>query len=443
MTRTGHEPRTELDANQGSTRKRHAGPRLGVRKLPDRIGRPNPFGVMWAERVWDPVKGVEVRKERSKFFSTAAARDKRYNSIKKAKRAGNLRTMSRAEIDQWAGFKSAIGNTPWPEVVAGWKAHLRATGLEECTVTVEQHYNECLANAEVLLKAEKISADTYRQKKQKWRLFVEQFGDLTIPMLSTEDIRDWLDDFEFESMDTRDNYLKHVSYPLSLVVGKYITKNPCDDIDKLSTGGEIDRKLTVPQAAALLHTMLTHMDPDGTRPFRRLLARLPLEFFAGIRFSSAQRLVKGEVNQVDRGILHPKKKIKTRKRQYVEGFPENLWEWLKLAEDDAWDITPRQYLELKSRLFHAARVPHPHNCARHSFCTYHVAARQNPGVTAYLLCHANQQKLWDTYKGNATSAEGKAYELLTPATVEAASLAWRQILPRAEADPQQPGAASP
>jgi hypothetical protein len=36
-----------------------------------------------------------------------------------------------------------------------------------------------------------------------------------------------------------------------------------------------------------------------------------------------------------------------------------------------------------------------------------------------LLCHRNQDELYEHYKGNATEAQGRLYQTITPETVEA------------------------
>ena len=75
----------------------------------------------------------------------------------------------------------------------------------------------------------------------------------------------------------------------------------------------------------------------------------------------------------------------------------------------------------KSQLFTDAKVPHPKNCLRHSACTYHVAAFKDPGKTATMLCHTDQQLLWSTYNGRAAQAEGKRYFAITPDSIRKVS----------------------
>src|SRR5690606_11556432 len=94
------------------------------------------------------------------------------------------------------------------------------------------------------------------------------------------------------------------------------------------------------------------------------VGRLALEAFVGLRFSSGCRLEKSDINFADRGILLPKAKIKTKKRHYIDQLPDQVWEWLKVTPAACWDLTARQYMELKSNLFIEAGVPHPHNCLR-------------------------------------------------------------------------------
>ena len=49
-------------------------------------------------------------------------------------------------------------------------------------------------------------------------------------------------------------------------------------------------------------------------------------------------------------------------RHYIDGLPANLWAWLKAAPADAWTLTERQYLALKSQAFTLAQVTSPGTC---------------------------------------------------------------------------------
>lgn len=428
--RTKREPGFARNANRDSTR--------GVRILPERAGRPKPFGVQWSERVWDDAKGREVRKVKTQFFDNETDRDRRAATLRDARRAGALQTMNRREVDEWRAFRAAIGSTPWPEVVNGWRAHLQAAGVLPSGKTVASFATEWLADLKAAVDRSEFSLGTYRHHKQKVGLFVGQFGHMRLNEPRTEDVAAWLKSLNLEAAGTYNNYRKSVSaFFAAAVKAKHRGDNPCKTIDERADGGEEVGILTVPQLAQLFHTAQTFEDGRGEKRFAIALRRLALEAFAGVRYSSACRLTAEDVNIEDKGIRHTARSIKTRKRQYIEGYPELLWDWLRIAPLDT-NLTERQYLKLKSDLFFEAGVPHPHNCLRHSFATYHLASRPNPGQTAYLLCHRNQNKLWDHYKGNAKASEGKRWEMLTPTAVAAMAREWTES-PEFPAQQGQPG----
>ncbi len=142
--------------------------------------------------------------------------------------------------------------------------------------------------------------------------------------------------------------------------------------------------------------------------------RLALEAFGGFRYSSAKRLVKRDINFEDHGISLPAGRIKTGKRFYVDSFPDNLWLWINHVTEGCWKMTPRQYQEGKRYAFARAMIPHPKNCLRHSFATYHVAAFKNVGETATILCHTNLSMLNRHYRGMATHRQGLEWFEIRP-----------------------------
>ena len=77
-------------------------------------------------------------------------------------------------------------------------------------------------------------------------------------------------------------------------------------------------------------------------------------------------------------------------------------------------MTLRQYATAKAAAFTRAKVPHPHNCLRHGFASYHVAAIKDPSKTSVIMCHTSAKLLWDVYRGIASEADGKAYFAIMP-----------------------------
>jgi hypothetical protein len=56
----------------------------------------------------------------------------------------------------------------------------------------------------------------------------------------------------------------------------------------------------------------------------------------------------------------------------------------------------------------------PKNALRHSFVTYHVALHRNPGKTALIVSHRDQDCLYRHYLGIATRREAEKYFEIFP-----------------------------
>lgn len=414
MARTEDEPNCEPDVNRGST--------WGVRIMPERSGRPNPYGVQWPEKRWDDATGKLVREVKTLFFPTTDARDRKASELRDLRQAGMLmESVSRAELADFRAFKAATEGTPWQNVVAGWRVHLMSKGIRPCTLGVEAAVTEYMEFQKQLVADEKISPDTLRQKKHKLALFAEQYGHLTMDRVPHHEIEAWVDDFpEVQSDETFDNWIKilRAFYNYYVKKKRVLAENPCEMISRRFDGvGEV-HIISVAQTAQLFHTALTYRDAHDDAKFMPMMGRLALECFVGLRFSSGSKIEKADIRRADKGILLPKRKLKTKRRHYVDGLPAHVWPWIDLIPESCWHLTPRHYMGLKSELFHVADVPHPFNCCRHSFATYHMAALKNPGLTATILCHQSQELLWERYNGIATEAQGKAFQKLTPQTAK-------------------------
>ena len=369
----------------------------GVTKLKPRPDRPSPFGVQW----------FLGGKQKREFFPTEEARDDRYDSLVTKSKKGSLSLeMPRSQKRAMTAFLEAIGDTPWQDVVAGWRRDLESRGTLKCPKTVAVACKEYLEHAKSMLQQGDICLGTERHKRQKIGLFSDAFGANLLADITPEDVEAWIDDFGYESNGTFNSYRKQVS-SVFWHHRRVVPKNPCEDIPQRSETTEHIEILTVEQTAQLFAYAQKH--------HRDALGRLALEAFAGLRFSSAFRLEKSDINFEDRGITLPAHKIKTGRRMYIDGLPDNVWTWLKATNDGCWAMESSEWMHLKSKLFTDAKVPHPRNCLRHGFCTYHVAAFKNPGLTATILCHRNQQKLWSNYNGIAKQSDGLAYFKIAPA----------------------------
>lgn len=158
------------------------------------------------------------------------------------------------------------------------------------------------------------------------------------------------------------------------------------------------------------------------------IGRLALEAFGGLRFSSAARIVAEDFDHESQGITFPGPKHKTGRRHYVDGWPANLWAWVKHAPQACWELPPALYIHKKRAMMEAAGFKGGEvgregeeamrNVLRHSFATYHVAGFRDASKTAILLTHRNPSMLYAHYKGRANQADGLAYFGILPPTAK-------------------------
>ena len=371
-----------------------------VRKLL-RVDRPSPFLVQWG-------RGSETKTE---SFKTAEERDQRHDEIKmELFRGRDDLVFSKAELNEYAAFKAAIGDSSWIDVVSGWRELMGKTGRLTSSRTISVAVEEYLKESEALLNEGKMARDTFRQKRHKLRSFAAQFEpERRMVDVTAEEITDWINSLGSRNPSTFNSVLKHVRAFYN-ANKKHVPSSPADDIKKKDDHIE-EVGIITPQETAKLFSFALKNKRDA-------IGRLALEAFAGLRFGSADKLSKEDINFAEKGIMLPRHKVKTRRRFYLDGLPDNLWDWMDLATDACWQMEKNDWMHMKSRLFAGAGVPHPRNCLRHSFCTYHVSAYKNPGRTATILCHQNQTQLWGHYHGIASQAAGLTYFSIKPENVE-------------------------
>lgn len=369
-------------------RKRHEG---GVRPF-FLQNRPNsPFALQWR------VDG----KRKTESFATATDRDNRVRALRKERKANTLGLVpTRAELMEWQAFKTAIGNANWREVVVAWKKG----GGSEVQVTVREIVQAYLAEQDKRLAKHQIVQATYSKNCHKAKAFDQDFSAFAASQIAGREIEEWIDSLGHTAAETFNTYRK-VVHAVFAHSKKHCPVNPISDIRTRKTIGEIEI-LTVDETRKLLEY--------ASENYPQIVLRLALECFAGLRFSSAWRIAKAEIDFVEEGIRLPAEKMKTGTSHFIDKLPENLWKWLRIETDETWTITHRNYGRLKSRCFTEAGVKHPHNCLRHSFCTYHAAAFKDTARTATILCHRGQQVLWTNYKGLASSLDGIRYFEIFP-----------------------------
>jgi integrase len=213
----------------------------------------------------------------------------------------------------------------------------------------------------------------------------------------------------------------------------WLSENPVEKVKRPQVVTDEPGILSVDDMARLFR-MNQRVDPE-------ICGLLALGAFAGMRTSAIAKVDYEEIDFVQRGILTPASKTKKRRRQWIEGLPDNLWKWLKHTPKEAFSMDQRQILHRRAEAYKRAgllvesddiayenrkrqeqgkalvnwkpKFP-PKNCLRHSFATYHVALHRDPGKTALILSHRNQEVLYQHYLGIATQEQAERYFNIVP-----------------------------
>jgi integrase len=380
-------------------------PPRGVRWFEDH-SRPSPFFVQWREAGSKKTKAFDSERNRLKWTKT-------FIDDREKKVAHGIADFDPKEWLRWLEFKRLVGEADPLQIAFEWKQ--RSADRLLLFKEVARRYLEAR-------ELEGIDKATLKHAKSDVNRMLAYFDGLRLNEVTAERIRAFLTVLETQMgflPVTRRNHYKRLNAMFNWAKREGLaTVNPCEAVVSPTRDAEEVTVMSVKDAFTLFKTAWS-LRPDAC-------ARLALEAFAGLRFSSAARLVKDDINFVDRGVTLPAPKIKTRRRHHIEHLPDNLWAWLDASPAQAWTMTERQYLNLKGQAFALATVQNPGNVLRHSFCSYHVSVHADAARTAVILCHSNPRMLYQHYRGRATGADGKLYFAITPQAV--ATMTWEQFV---------------
>jgi site-specific recombinase XerC len=349
------------------------------------------FAVQWR------VEGVR----REKGFRTKADRETFARSL-----AGDVKSigvsayrLDESEARAWRAFVAEVSPASLSEVAAHW----RATGRKE-----EPAVSAAVADFIAAKEGQGISPAALSHYKKWLGRFSVAFGARRVSTVTREEISAWLPTLGLGAVTTRGHLTRVRGLFSWLVICGQIARNPCAGIKAPKIVGKDVEVYSLAQGRALFE--------KNAGESRELLGRLALEAFAGLRFASAAVIAAADIKTASGGIVLPADKIKTERREFIDGLPANLWAWLAWSKPEAWSMTPRAYLAAKSNARVRAGLPEVRNALRHSFCSYHIAAHKDPSRTSVILCHSSPRMLWRHYRGNATAEDGAAwFEIMPPA----------------------------
>ena len=133
--------------------------------------------------------------------------------------------------------------------------------------------------------------------------------------------------------------------------------------------------------------------------------------FAGMRTYHVKNLLWEDIDFEERGI-----RVKNRGKSvndFLQGFPENLWLWLRKYSHLPIYIpnVDRKSGDIISKL----NIGYPRNGFRHAFGTHHVALFKDTALTSFLMQHKGSTRtLHKFYKGVTSEREGEMYFGIIP-----------------------------
>jgi site-specific recombinase XerC len=340
-----------------------------------------------------------------------------------------------SKVETWTEFERLIPNVHPLTVAREW-LEWRGTDSALAVADAWKAFNEDQ-------EKRKLSGDTHSHRRLHGQRICAALGSKMAASVKTEDLDTWLaglknpDTGQPMGAKSKTHHLKTVRHFFEwLKDRRKVPHNPADAVTP-PEATEID-----PQTGTPRHKDVNVLPVDQARALFEAnrdsicVGRLALEFFGGLRNSSAGRLRAEDIDWQHQGITLPGPLHKSGKRHYVEGWPANLWAWMKHAKEACWALEKREYAEEKRAAFVRAGLKPPapspaeqnrkwtveelakfeamKNVARHSFATYHLAAFKDAKLTAYLLTKTSLQSLNNDYRGRATTAAGEAYFAIVP-----------------------------
>ena len=255
-------------------------------------------------------------------------------------------------------------------------------------------------------KARAGRSDRYlRQLRVSLRSLVVGRSRVPVDQVTAADLDRWLRAGGWAAR-TRKGYLSDASTLFAWCQRRgWLAENPARGVDVPASVPKPPGILCPEEVAELLGDAL-RADPGVARV-------LALRFFGGLRTAESLRLVEADI----RGdYVHLEAdKAKTRRRRLVTINP-TLRAWLSVPGGELPVSEKRVRRVLSGREL-------PANCARHSFCSYHLAAHGSAGRTALEAGHA-ESVLFAHYRELTTPEQAAAFWAIEPQAAGPAGRKW-------------------
>jgi integrase len=252
---------------------------------------------------------------------------------------------------------------------------------------------------------------TVYELRNKLAGFTEQHGRQPAAQITTPDVEQWLNSHTRRMKPrSRAAYRQALHRLFAYAVKRgYRTANPVAAIEKPHADETTPEVLTPEQVRRLLNT--------AAAKWPAMVPYLAIGFFAGLRSTEIDGLRWQSIDFQRRQILVSAATAKKRRTRYVKMEPA-LSAWLADHRETEGPIFySRRYMR---RVEEQGGVKVPHNGARHSFGSYHLAAFEDAGRTAAQMGHTDDHAmLFNHYRALVKPSEAREYWKIKPTTKEA------------------------
>lgn len=186
------------------------------------------------------------------------------------------------------------------------------------------------------------------------------------------------------------------------VAKKLMAASPLEEIEIPNPAGK-RTIFTVAQTADLFDL--------AQRSWPDLVPLLAVEWFAGVRPATAEKLDYSDFDRREKVIQLRVGKFAQGETEFVERIPPTLWRWLPKTK--AGPIAPKDYPDklaaLRRELGYNRKNPWPNDVARHTFASHFAALTGNMEAVSFALNHRGKSTTLRFYRKRVPRADGIAY----------------------------------
>jgi integrase len=340
------------------------------------------------------------RMVRTMHESMAVAKGKADDIANEIRKYGDLASiLSTAQrLDAANALDVLAGRVTLTEAADYWARRHAATGAGETTVAAL--LDLYMADA----RARRLRSATLHDMETRLGRLVADLGESPAAAIATEDLDGWLDGLEV-SPANRKNF-RTVIHGLFAWAAKTnrIPENPAAKMLQV----QVERgmpSIVTPSDVRKIMDAAVRVAPEAV-PY------LALAFFAGVRSNEITLLRWSDIDLVS-GTVTVRPEVAKKRRSRIIRLADNAAAWLR-GYAGKGDVAPESLRAVLARVQRAS-VSWPHNAARHSFASYHLALHSDISRTCLDLGHTQPAVLFEHYRNLATREQAEAYFGVLPA----------------------------